>query len=248
MIEDIQVETEPVVGPRGFRFKMWPDRQGHVPYVTGTYEPEVFGSLKKHVAAGDICLDVGAHLGYSTILMSKLVGPKGRVISFEPMPETFLVLGENLLLNGLTNLDVQSSAVADHCGFIELLAPAGQDLSWTPSITGYSVGSNSHSLTVSLVTLDGFLERLERPPSVIKIDVEGGELAVLAGSCPMLTVVRPVLLIEVYGWGTPASQEVIRFLSQHGYTSTIQGTRGSEAFCLAVHEEQVHLAEIRRAS
>jgi hypothetical protein len=64
----------------------------------------------------------------------------------------------------------------------------------------------------------------------------------------MLAVARPVLLIEVHSWGTPASKEVIHFLSQHGYTSTIQGTRGREAFCLAVHEEQTHMTEICRAS
>jgi hypothetical protein len=75
---------------------MWLEWQGNVSYVTQTYEPEVFESLKKYTAAGDLCLGVGAHRGYATILMSKLVGPKGGVISFEPMLETFRVLGENL--------------------------------------------------------------------------------------------------------------------------------------------------------
>jgi FkbM family methyltransferase len=235
-------------GPNGFRFKMWLDWQGHVPYVTGTYEPEVFEALRKYAGSGDLCLDIGAHLGYATILMSKLVGPKGRVISFEPMSETFRVLRENVLLNGLTNVDVQASAVADRCGSIELLAPADQDLSWTPSITGYSVGCNSRSLIVPVVTLDRFLESPRRSPSVIKIDVEGSELAVLMGACRTLAVFRPVLLIEVHGWGTPASQEVIRFLSQHGYTSTIQGTRGREAFCLGLPEDKKQVPDVWRVS
>jgi FkbM family methyltransferase len=65
---------------------------------------------------------------------------------------------------------------------VEFRAPVDQDVSATASITGYSVGCNSRSLTVPVVTLDRFLERLERPPSVTKIDVEGGELAVLAGA------------------------------------------------------------------
>jgi FkbM family methyltransferase len=230
-------------GPNGFRFKMWLDWQGHAAYVTGTYEPDVIETLKKYAGPGDLCLDVGAHLGYETIVMSKLVGPEGRVISFEPMPETYHLLRENVLLNGLTNVDVQPSAVADLCGSIELRAPADQDLSWRPSITGYSVGCNFRSLTVPVVTLDRFLECLGRTPSVIKIDVEGGELAVLAGACRTLAVVRPVLLIEVHGWGTPASEEVIHFLSQHGYTSTIEGIRGTEAFCLALPKKRTHVTQ-----
>jgi len=69
---------------------MWLDWQGHVPYVTRVYVPELFETPKKYAVAVELRLDVHAHLDSATmLLMSNLFGPKGRMISFEPMGEQF---------------------------------------------------------------------------------------------------------------------------------------------------------------
>jgi FkbM family methyltransferase len=165
--------------------------------------------------------------------------------SFEPMRGTFQVLRENVFLNGLTNADVQPSAVADHCGSTKLPTAADQELGWRPIITGNSVEGIPRSLTVPVMTLDRFAENLGRSPSVIKIDGEGGELAVLTGACRTLAVVRQGSHRRARLGH--ASQELIRFLLQHGHTSTIQWTHGREAFDLGFVKNR-HVIETCRKS
>jgi len=222
-------------GPAGQRYRMRLSWQAHTECVLGIYEPKVIRALREHLRVGDTCLDVGGHVGYLTILMARLVGPGGRVVAFEPVPETFQALRENVRLNGLENVRVECTAVGEHEGTISLFRDADQELSWTPSVSAYSVpGNHQEKISVPVLSLDAYLENSELRPSVVKIDVEGAELAVLRGARKMLLEARPVVLVEIHDRGADHRAEVMQILDACGYAVSELDTREREIFCVAV--------------
>jgi FkbM family methyltransferase len=227
-------------GPRGCRFQMKLSWQGHTTYVIGAYENEFIDVMRRYLRSGDTCVDVGGHLGYYCLLMARIVGPKGRVISFEPVQENMAVLKENVALNRITNIELVNCALGERPGTLSLIRPKNFSLSWTPSVRGYSVEGARDSVEVEVDTLDAFLSRGGHKPSVIKIDVEGAELDVLRGANETLRTARPVVLLEIHGWGDAISAEILALFSSAGYTVSVAGTRGHEAFCLALPNPAVN--------
>jgi FkbM family methyltransferase len=179
-------------GPAGQRYRMRLSWQGHTECVLGIYEPNVIRALQQYLRPGDICFDVGSHVGYMTILMAHLVGPSGRVAAFEPVPETFAALRENVRLNGLENVQTECTAVGEQEGTICLYCDSTQELSWTPSVAAYSAGGGDlKRISAPVLTLDDYARTSGLLPAVVKIDVEGAELAVLRGARQVLREIRP---------------------------------------------------------
>jgi FkbM family methyltransferase len=222
-------------GPAGRRYRMRLSWQAHTECVLGIYEPRVITALQEHLRVGDTCFDVGGHVGYLTILMALLVGPRGRVVTFEPVPETFEALRENIRLNDLENVTLECTAVGEQEGAISLYCDADQELSWTPSVSAYGVpGNHQKKICVPVLSLDGYLENTALRPNVVKIDVEGEELSVLRGARRMLFEARPMVLVEIHDRGAGHRTEVMQFLDSCGYAANIIGTRQREAFCVAI--------------
>lgn len=248
------LERRPIVitaaGPSGNRFDMWLSWQSHIVYTLGIYEPQLIRLIRAAVKPGDFCVDVGAHLGYLTLFLSQLLGDSGRIASFEPVPENFSVLKENLRINRTRNVVVHEAALSDSSGTITLSCMSQQSLSWTPSAVARSSSAGvSTVLSCNAVSLDDFLASADRMPRLIKIDVEGAELLVLRGAIKTLSSAGPLIFLEIHSWGSPASKEVLEFLEQCGYSSEIVGTRGDEAFCLAVPAGKESLiADLRKAA
>jgi FkbM family methyltransferase len=222
-------------GPAGQRYRMRLSWQAHTECVLGIYEPKLIGALQEHLRLGDTCFDVGGHVGYLTILMARLVGPGGRVVAFEPVPETFEALRENVRLNDLENVRLECTAVGEREGTISLYCDADQELSWTPSVSAYSVpGNRQKRISVPVLSLDGYLESSALRPSLVKIDVEGAELAVVRGACRLLIEARPVVLVEIHDRGDDHRAAVMQILDACGYAVKEVGTRERETFCVAV--------------
>jgi FkbM family methyltransferase len=232
-LERNEVVVSPA-GPRKLRFRMKMSWQSHTTYALGAYEEEFIDVLRQHVHPGDTCIDVGGHLGYYCMIMSRLVGPKGRVITFEPVPENKAALFGNVSLNRLTNVEVVGVALGAHDGEISLVCPESETLSFHPSAAAYDVKGKQCTISVRSETLDSFLGRKKYRPSVIKIDVEGAELDVLRGAAETLRKIRPTILLEIHGWGDPESKEIMTLLSSVGYKATLVGLRGREAHFLGV--------------
>jgi FkbM family methyltransferase len=154
-------------------------------YVLGSYEIPLVRSLRKVLRPGMVCVDVGANVGYFSLLMANLVGPNGRVFSFEPTRRTFDALKANVHLNDLENIVVERLALFDHNGVLEFReGPPGYDAyNSAGEITHPSAAQQiftSHN--VPCTTLDAYLDaRGIRHVDLIKIDVEGAELIVLKG-------------------------------------------------------------------
>ncbi len=140
-------------------------------------------------------LDIGAQSGYFSLLLSRIVGPKGNVIAFEPLPANFRVLEENIRLNDLTNVTVREEVVAERSGQVSFEFPSSEPtLIAGPLLDGDSQGV----FTVQAVSLDDIFSENSLPPLFIKMDVEGAEAEVLRGSLKLINSSHPDMLIELH--------------------------------------------------
>jgi len=136
-------------------------------------EPELVAFLIRAVRPGDIVVDAGANVGLFTMLMSRLVGPRGMVHAFEPHPDTAGRLDRNVALNRATNVLVHEIALWDACRDLTLYTCFEPGLASLRPYDGWT-----GSRTVRTERLDRILPD---PPRLIKLDVEGSELNALKG-------------------------------------------------------------------
>jgi FkbM family methyltransferase len=170
----------------------------HKTYVFGTHEPMIMRTMQEVVQPGWTVVDIGAHIGYSTLLLAKCVGPKGKVIAFEPLTQNFKMLEENIRLNQHTNVFAENLALMERPGQIELRSATPGALTWVAS-TATDAAAAVESQRVNAVTFDGYAGRngIARV-DFVKMDVEGAETDVLSGMTGILERDRPVLLIEIH--------------------------------------------------
>lgn len=158
--------------------------------VVGRFEPEVVAALESLLEPGALAFDVGAHLGYGTLVMAAAAGASGRVWSFEPDPEMFLTLQRNVDRN-------RSDRTAE---VIPVRAALGAEEGRASFLRGETSGTGRldggrEGLEVEVTTLDAVAARYGTP-AVVKIDVEGGELNVLRGGTKLLEQGETSLVIE----------------------------------------------------
>lgn len=149
------------------------------------YENATTAFLMRHIKPGDTVIDVGAHVGYFTLLMAVLVGPTGRVLAFEPSPENYQRLLNHLAINGLTNVTPFHMAVGDKCGVVDLWINKDNDgghAVYDVGMLAPNTKSRAHPqrYPVWMTTIEAVCPK---HPSVMKVDVEGAEHNVLKG-CP----------------------------------------------------------------
>jgi FkbM family methyltransferase len=178
------------------------------------------------VERGDVVFDVGANAGYYTLLFSHLVGRRGRVHAFEPIPATFAGLTASLACEGrFDNVALNDCALGDREGVLPFFVPDadyGQ-----ASLARHGEGSWSRprevrSYDCRMRTLDGYAHESGALPGFVKCDVEGAELLVLQGGAETIARCRPLLHLEVnpdwtrsLGYAPP---EIVRFLAGLGYS------------------------------
>lgn len=161
-------------------------------YLGRKYEPAECALFAKLVEPGMTFFDVGAHVGYYTLLAARLVGDAGRVVSFEPDARNFELLAENVRRNALTNVEVANMAVAAREGELQLY----RDPDWAGDHRIHAV-SGRESVAVRCTTLDGYAAR-HGAPDVIKMDVQGAEGEVLAGMRDILRESPPVAIVAEF--------------------------------------------------
>lgn len=171
-------------------------------YLTGDAEPEVQDALAELIEPGQTVYDVGANIGFFTILCSRLVGPQGRVYAFEPIPQNLATLRHNVALNGMENVTVVEQALSSATGTAEMFVSpwsAFHSLNVEGATKQDNHGPRAGEITVQTVTLDEFVQgEGVRPPDLVKIDVEGAELIVVEGMRETLRSVKPLLLCELH--------------------------------------------------
>lgn len=180
------------VSVHGHRMYVPPDIDS-LGFLMGTFEQDTCRLFERFIDKGMTVVDVGANIGFYSLLAAQKVGPTGRVYAFEPEPANFALLRKNIVLNGYTNITPFPKALTERNGRIALYLS--------------TQGSGSHSIyrdqavgnenvEVESVSFDDFWESEGRPEiGFIKMDIEGAEAAALEGmkhflqSTPRLTLI-----------------------------------------------------------
>lgn len=194
-----------------------------VHFIAGTYEPEKTNCITETTKEGMVVLDVGAHVGYFSLIMARLVGPKGKVFSFEPRVLNRRFLETHIRLNGIRNVYVYPKCVGDHVGEVMFETRTG-------SGTGHI--SNDGNTTVRMTTIDLLVQFGGIPsPDLIKIDVEGAEMRVLRGGLETIRNTLPTIILAVHSEGLEC--ECRRLLEPLGYSFQDLGqSKGDREFLL----------------
>ena len=185
------------------------------------YEAPAVRFFKRWLREGDVVFDVGAHVGFFTLLGARLIGARGQVHAFEPVPSNYQHLQENVALNGYSNVRATRAAVGDSEGEVSL---GLRDERLVGSSTcDYTVGAELGSVTAPVTTLDRYVaEHAIGPVRLVKIDVEGFEPAVLTGlkrtfeSAPPAAIMLELNAEMLFEHGSSPTS-LLSMLTDHGY-------------------------------
>ncbi len=150
--------------------------------LNGEYEPETTEEVLRILKPGMTFVDLGAHIGYFTLLAARAVAPTGRVYAFEPEPSTCEVLRHNVILNGLDQIvTIVPKAISDRKGSVHFLSPSESTVSARiADDRGY--GKEGNSIEVEAISLDDYFREIGWPEiHLIKMDIEGAEIQALRG-------------------------------------------------------------------
>jgi FkbM family methyltransferase len=189
-------------------------------YYFGTYERKESALVRRLLRPGDAVWDVGANVGYYTLLAAACVGPEGRVVGFEPFPAATRRLEANVRLNGFDHVRCVQAAVADTEGRATLFHDGAQPDGVASLLRA---GQGLLEVTCTTLSLDRFqAESGERPPRLVKVDVEGAEMAVLMGAAGLLSGAEaPMLLVEMeeshVTWRGASRADIQEMLTRWGF-------------------------------
>ncbi len=166
-------------------------------YYLGSWEPDVQQLLEMFVRSGAVVFDIGANIGYFVLALSRLVGPSGRIIAFEPHPVNIRRLKRHLDLNKVANAYVEEVAAGEADGYAEFsIALRGQqarfvDLPFVPS--------QGKTIRVSCRSIDSYVRDTGVIPDLVLLDVEHAEGRVLRGMKNLLISRKPLIIVEMHG-------------------------------------------------
>jgi FkbM family methyltransferase len=190
-------------------------------YLLGTSEPAVQQVLQELLRPGMVFYDIGANVGFLSVIASRLVGPSGGVVAFEPLEANVHQIEHNARLN-LAAITVIPAALSNEDG--------AHDFVVSGSTVGQLAGFQDRDLaaietrTVSVQRLDTICAELKHSsPDLIKIDVEGAEVSVLEGGRATLELKRPILMIELHNTNAAVQAE----LEVLGYVPFVLGSSHS---------------------
>jgi len=207
LLEFIPTEMKMVILQGRLRGKKWIAGASNHGCWLGSYEFEKRMVFERLVKEEGIVFDIGAHVGFYTLLASDLVGANGKVFAFEPLPRNLHYLKEHLKLNSVSNVTIVDAAVSDSCGSARFTERAS-------SSTGRIASKGE--LCVKTISLDELIEQGQlQIPDYVKIDVEGAEMLVLSGAESMLANAHPIVFLATHG--TEIHRECCEFLRSLGY-------------------------------
>ena len=192
-------------GPlRGMR---WMAHSAGMGCMAGIYEKKPRHIFKNLIKKGDIVFDIGAHVGFYTLLASKHVGNKGRVFSFEPLPRNISFLKRHVALNNLKNVEIMETALSDKEG----------KFFFDTSIDSFQGRiSAKGDIKVNSTTLDRLVNNGNiLPPDLLKIDVEGEEYNLLQGGEKILVKYKPKIILSIHSH--ELRDKCLFFLKELGY-------------------------------
>jgi FkbM family methyltransferase len=219
----------------GGKRKMWIDLGDR--YVSrgclfDNYEPCETAFVRKHLRKGEVFLDIGANIGWFTLLASTIVGETGSIFAFEPRPETAEHLRQTIEANLLSDrIALRQCGLADAEGVAFINSAFETNNPGGSFVLPHPAGGDMESAPIALRTLDSFkFEKVD----FIKMDVEGSEMKVVKGGMRTISRCRPIILSEInpsalvqVSGATP--DDFLRIFFELNYeVSIIDAVRGGE--------------------
>jgi len=187
----------------------------------GIHEKTETEFVMSKIKVGDVVIDIGANIGYYTLIFAKLVGEQGKVFAFEPEPSNFYLLKKNVMTNKYNNVILEEKAVSNYDGQTKLF------------LSNSNAGAHriyfSHRVTknyvqVKVTTLDDYFKNheLKSRISFIKIDVEGAELGTLEGLKTLLETNKKIIIMiefdpqQIKEFGS-SSRDLLNFLDNQKF-------------------------------
>ncbi len=203
---------------KGLRF----NTTANIGYLLGTSEPDVQMALSLLLRPNMVFYDVGASIGFTAVLGARLVGSQGTVVCFEPLEANVRQLLHNVSLNRFSHVVARCEALSDRQGPVRFAVSEIPTLGrMTDAADGRTPDRFERFLEVPARRLDDVVaDSGLPPPHVIKMDVEGAEVQVIAGGAATLRTARPVLVIELHG----TNRAVHAALSSLGYRLHVLGS------------------------
>lgn len=176
----------------------------------GVYEFAVSQLVREYLKPGDVFVDVGANIGYYSVIAAAAVGETGAVYAFEPNARIRNRLKRNVELNDLRQITVRPEAITGESGVVRLIEPQG---SGNDGLAYVGASGSAEGVEVRAVRLDEISELSSRVPQLIKVDVEGGEPEVFRGAAGLLERSdAPSIIFESFEIARDAA-----ILREHGY-------------------------------
>lgn len=190
--------------------------EGNTFYYYGYCEANLTNFLLRYIKEGSVVLDVGAHVGFYTMLTSELVGESGMVHSFEPTPWTFELLKSNSKY--LSNVVLNNKAVSNKKENISFkdYGP-GYGAYNTASKEGSTLKKSATTIHTETIVLDDYCKEKNIKPDFIKLDAEGFEYSILQGMNHLFENVRPLITLEVAGgeeWADNCKKSISLLISK----------------------------------
>jgi FkbM family methyltransferase len=173
----------------------------------GTYEYEKQRIFARTIQAGMVVFDLGANVGFYSLLAAIKTGARGRVYAFEPLSRNLGLLRRHLEYNDIRNVEIIAAAVSDSSGLAAFEDQGHPSMGRLDPVGG---------LQIRTVTLDEMVfQKGLLPPDLIKLDIEGGERRALEGARRVLEQYHPLLFLATHGW--QVHDECCAFLIDLGY-------------------------------
>lgn len=220
----------------GFKlFVMLDDHLGRAIYTEKIHETNVTKAVRAALKPGDTFLDIGANIGYFTMLGASIVGAAGRVIAVEPNPQNVQLIFGSAKENRLTNVSVYPVAASDQTSILALFNQGSNGGVITETMRRVREplweGLTDRPFLAQAVRLDDVLAKLDKL-DVVKIDIEAHEPQALRGMAGLIERHRPTIFTEFHPWALQRMSEFppddyLRSIRSLGYSIAILARDGS---------------------
>jgi FkbM family methyltransferase len=211
--------------------------------MLGTAELPLTKFMANNLKNGDIFYDVGSNYGFFSQLACEIIN-NGECHAFEPDADTFAYLEKNLYdSNEKTKVFLNNKALTNINGEVTFYSRKDFGASGTSTTSEEAVSLRGRNYSVEKVpslTLDEYV-KTHNPPSMIKIDIEGGEYNMLLGAKEVLLQYKPTIVLEVSGFeeGEKLSQKAINFLIENGYSANRLSSDGKISLVNAIDTQRL---------
>lgn len=179
------------------------------------YEKDVEKVIRDILGKGDVFIDIGANVGYFSVIASRIVGENGKVHSLEAIPKLCGLLSESIAINNIRNIKVLNNAAYSENRKIMFHSMKNSAFSYISKDN-----TSDNPIEVDAITLDSLIDKIGKV-DVMKIDVEGAEMDVLLGGEKLIRRYKPKIVMEVLDWSLQrfnySSKDVLSFLRDIGY-------------------------------